>query len=141
MPELAVAVLEVVCILVGCEKQRMQLQHVGRAVGQGESKASLAQELVLLELVPQVLHTHQLQVRVVLGKRQCIDARALSGLCSALYCGELGLIARLLLRQASCCVLLPHGHLEALPYPLPQQLPLLLAVCALAHPGCGVPSA
>eukprot|EP00965_Chrysotila_dentata_P172521 5692851-Pleurochrysis_carterae.AAC.6 len=61
------------CVLLGLEKQRLQLQHVGRAVGQGERKASLAQELVLLELVPQVLHAHHVQVGVVLGERQCVD--------------------------------------------------------------------
>eukprot|EP00965_Chrysotila_dentata_P035557 1183389-Pleurochrysis_carterae.AAC.2 len=73
-----IAVLEVVRILVGLEKQRLQLQHVRRAVGQGECEASLAQELdVLLELVPQVFHAHQLSVGVVLGKRQRVDARAL----------------------------------------------------------------
>eukprot|EP00965_Chrysotila_dentata_P087319 2883385-Pleurochrysis_carterae.AAC.1 len=49
---------------------------------------------------------------------------------------ELGL-ARLLLRQARPRALLQHGHLEALRRPLVQQLPLILAVGALAHPGRG----
>eukprot|EP00965_Chrysotila_dentata_P091022 3005133-Pleurochrysis_carterae.AAC.2 len=72
-----VAVLEVFRVLVGLEKQRPQLQHVRRAVGQGERKAniSLAQELVLLELVPQVLRALQLQVAVEHGNRRCARAR------------------------------------------------------------------
>eukprot|EP00965_Chrysotila_dentata_P105725 3492587-Pleurochrysis_carterae.AAC.1 len=52
---------EVVRVFVGLEEQRPQLPHVRRAVWQGERKASHAQELVLLELVPQVLHSHQLE--------------------------------------------------------------------------------
>eukprot|EP00965_Chrysotila_dentata_P017303 574173-Pleurochrysis_carterae.AAC.6 len=59
-------VLEVIAVLVGLEKQRLQLQHLRRAVGQEERGASLAQELLLLELVPRVLHAHQLQ-----GADQC----------------------------------------------------------------------
>eukprot|EP00965_Chrysotila_dentata_P073213 2419238-Pleurochrysis_carterae.AAC.2 len=51
------------------------------------------------ELVPQVLHFHQLGVGVVLCKRQRVDARSLGGprraLCALFV--ELGL-ARLLLR-------------------------------------------
>eukprot|EP00965_Chrysotila_dentata_P191994 6174896-Pleurochrysis_carterae.AAC.1 len=46
------AVFQVVCVLVGLEKQHLQLQHVRRAVGHGEREASLAQQLVLLELAP-----------------------------------------------------------------------------------------
>eukprot|EP00965_Chrysotila_dentata_P257859 6213025-Pleurochrysis_carterae.AAC.1 len=65
-----IAVLEVVCVLVALEEQRLQLQHVRCALWQGERKASLAHELVFLELVPQVLHSHQFEVGVVLCKRQ-----------------------------------------------------------------------
>eukprot|EP00965_Chrysotila_dentata_P231803 6198569-Pleurochrysis_carterae.AAC.1 len=126
----------------GLEKQCLQLQHVRLVVGQGECKlkASLAQELVLLELVPKVSHAHQLQVGILLGKRQRVDARALGGLCCALCAllGELGR-ARLLLHQARCCAPLQHSQLQALPHPLAQQLPHLLTVCALAHQGrCAV---
>eukprot|EP00965_Chrysotila_dentata_P104993 3468077-Pleurochrysis_carterae.AAC.1 len=55
----------------------------------------------------------------------------------ARFAASLALRVSLLQRQASCCALLQHAHFEALPRPLVQQLPLLLAVCALAHPGCG----
>eukprot|EP00965_Chrysotila_dentata_P132866 4393287-Pleurochrysis_carterae.AAC.2 len=80
---------------------------------------------------------------VELSMRQRVDARALGGLCCALcaFIVELGL-ARLLLRQACCCaLLLSHGHFEALPRPLAQQLTLLLAPFARSRTQAAMPSA
>eukprot|EP00965_Chrysotila_dentata_P170382 5624060-Pleurochrysis_carterae.AAC.1 len=55
-------------------------------------------------------------------------ARFLSSLTLRVFCFA---------KPGCCCALLQHGHLEAVLRPLAQQLPLLLAVGALAHPSRG----
>eukprot|EP00965_Chrysotila_dentata_P105923 3498413-Pleurochrysis_carterae.AAC.1 len=47
------------------------------SVGLGAEEASLSQERMLLDMVAEVLDTHQLESGVVLGEWQCVDAGAL----------------------------------------------------------------
>eukprot|EP00965_Chrysotila_dentata_P210431 6185870-Pleurochrysis_carterae.AAC.3 len=79
-----VTVIEVVGVLVCLEAERPELQDVGLAVRLGHHEVSLAQGLVLLELVTQVLHAHELQVGVALGERQRVDADTLGSSCGGL---------------------------------------------------------
>eukprot|EP00965_Chrysotila_dentata_P116944 3865363-Pleurochrysis_carterae.AAC.1 len=77
-------------------------------LGRESAKPVLPRSLCVLSW--QVLHAHQLQAGVVLGKRQSVNARALGGPCCAL-CAllvELGL-ARLqsfCAKPEHCCALL-----------------------------------
>eukprot|EP00965_Chrysotila_dentata_P046310 1539519-Pleurochrysis_carterae.AAC.1 len=89
---------------------------------------SLAEGLVLLELVPPVFHAHQLQVGVAQGKGERVNAGALSISRRALRALLVELAFVLVLQLDACLGPLDlHGLLEALPSLFAQLLPLLPA--------------
>ena len=105
----------------GAVAQRVDLAHeglhledVGGAILLGEGEHRLALELVALELVPEVVDAHRLQLRVRRRQLELLDARLLLLLCLASR--TLACQRRLARRQLGAAGLHPP-HLERLPCP------------------------
>ena len=87
-----VASVQVIGLGVRLEQQRLQLEEVGLAVRLRHREALLAQQLVLLQLVLQVVVAHALQLGVLGGQLHSLHTRflsipscALGSLCSELF--------------------------------------------------------